>query len=65
MLASFPASMLNQNSSDLGILNRFKLDPSRSRQVVGAAKSIAKKAKRIVKKVMPKKKKKKAKKSKR
>jgi hypothetical protein len=25
MLASFPASMLNQNRSDLGILNRFKL----------------------------------------
>src|SRR5258708_14312714 len=31
MLASFPASMLNQKPSDLGILNRFKLDPSRSR----------------------------------
>jgi hypothetical protein len=31
MLASFPASMLNQMPSDLGILNRFKLDPSRSR----------------------------------
>ena len=30
MLASFPASMLNQNKPDLGILNRFKLDPSRS-----------------------------------
>ena len=30
MLASFPASMLNQNPSDLGIPNRFKLDPSRS-----------------------------------
>jgi hypothetical protein len=30
MLASFPASMLNQKPSDLGILNRFKLDPSRS-----------------------------------
>jgi hypothetical protein len=30
MLASFPASMLNQKSSNLGILNRFKLDPSRS-----------------------------------
>jgi hypothetical protein len=30
MLASFPASMLNQKLSDLGILNRFKLDPSRS-----------------------------------
>jgi hypothetical protein len=30
MLASFPASMLNQTPSDLGILNRFKLDPSRS-----------------------------------
>jgi hypothetical protein len=31
MLASFPASMLNQKPSDLGILNRLKLDPSRSR----------------------------------
>jgi hypothetical protein len=30
MLASNPASMLNQKPSDLGILNRFKLDPSRS-----------------------------------
>src|ERR1700691_11731 len=30
MLASFPASMLNQKPSDLGIPNRFKLDPSRS-----------------------------------
>jgi hypothetical protein len=30
MPASFPASMLNQNPSDLGILNRFSLDPSRS-----------------------------------
>ena len=30
MLASFPASMLNQNHPDLGILNRFKLNPSRS-----------------------------------
>src|ERR1700757_3579123 len=30
MLASFPASMLNQNRPDLGIPNRFKLDPSRS-----------------------------------
>jgi hypothetical protein len=30
MLASLPASMLNQNHSDLGIPNRFKLDPSRS-----------------------------------
>jgi hypothetical protein len=30
MLASFPASMLNQNRSDLGILNRFSLNPSRS-----------------------------------
>src|SRR6266487_305529 len=30
MLASFPASMLNQNTPDLGILNRLKLDPSRS-----------------------------------
>ena len=29
MLASFPASMLNQKRPDLGILNRFKLDPSR------------------------------------
>jgi len=31
MLASFPASMLNQKIPDLGILNRFKLEPSRSR----------------------------------
>jgi hypothetical protein len=31
MLASFPVSMLNQKPSDLGIPNRFKLDPSRSR----------------------------------
>jgi hypothetical protein len=30
MLASFPASMLNQNQSDLEILNRFNLTPSRS-----------------------------------
>jgi hypothetical protein len=30
MLASFPANMLNQNKSDLGILNRFNLDPFRS-----------------------------------
>ena len=30
MLASFPVSMLNQKPSDLGIPNRFKLDPSRS-----------------------------------
>jgi hypothetical protein len=34
MLASFPASMLNQNRPDLGILNRFNLDPSRSRDFV-------------------------------
>jgi hypothetical protein len=32
MLASFPVSMLNQKPSDLGILNRFKLVPSRSRE---------------------------------
>jgi hypothetical protein len=30
MPASFPASMLNQNPPDLGILNRFNLAPSRS-----------------------------------
>src|SRR5882757_6315946 len=30
MLASFPASMLNQKRPDLGIPNRFKLEPSRS-----------------------------------
>jgi hypothetical protein len=30
MPASFPASMLNQKPSDLGIPDRFKLDPSRS-----------------------------------
>jgi hypothetical protein len=29
MLASFPASMVNQNRSDLGILNRFNITPSR------------------------------------
>src|ERR1700739_1060218 len=29
MLASFPVSMLKQKPSDLGILNRFKLVPSR------------------------------------
>jgi hypothetical protein len=29
MLASFPASMVNQNRIDLGIPNRFKLTPSR------------------------------------
>jgi hypothetical protein len=34
MPASFPASMLNQNPSDLGILNRFSLDPSRSSVVL-------------------------------
>src|SRR5712664_1466098 len=28
MLASFPASMLNQNQSDLEIPNRFRLKPS-------------------------------------
>ena len=32
MLASFPVSMLNQKPSDLGIPNRLKLDPSRSRR---------------------------------
>jgi hypothetical protein len=31
MLASLPASMLNQKLTDLGILNRFNLVPSRSR----------------------------------
>src|SRR5436190_16918953 len=30
MLASVPASMLNQNPADLGILNRFSLNSSRS-----------------------------------
>ena len=29
MLASFPASMVNQKSTDLGIPNRFKLKSSR------------------------------------
>jgi hypothetical protein len=29
MLASFPASMVNQMPTDLGIPNRFKLTPSR------------------------------------
>ena len=32
MLASFPASMVNQNRSDLGILNRFNLTPSPAEQ---------------------------------
>ena len=36
MLASFPASMLNQKPSDLGILNRLKLDPSRSSERVAS-----------------------------
>jgi len=31
MLASFPASMVNQKSTDLGIPNRFKLISSRFR----------------------------------
>lgn len=31
MLASNPASMVNQNPTDLGIQNRFNLSPSRSR----------------------------------
>src|SRR5258706_1149654 len=34
MLASFPASMLNQNLSDLGILKRFNLASSRSRDAL-------------------------------
>jgi len=29
MLASFPASMVNQKSTDLGIPNRFSLNSSR------------------------------------
>ena len=29
MLASFPASMVNQKQTDLGIPNRFNLTPSR------------------------------------
>jgi hypothetical protein len=33
MLASFPASMVNQKPGDLGIPNRFKLNSSRSSQV--------------------------------
>ena len=41
MLASFPASMLNQKPSDLGIPNRFKLDPSRSREEMEALAFIA------------------------
>jgi uncharacterized membrane protein HdeD (DUF308 family) len=36
MLASRPASMFNQNRSDLGILNRFNLDPSRSSRAIEA-----------------------------
>ena len=31
MLASFPASMVNQKPTDLGIPNRFKLNSSRFR----------------------------------
>ncbi|MDI3468328.1 MAG: hypothetical protein OJF62_000391 [Pseudolabrys sp.] len=31
MLASFPASMVNQNPADLGIPKRFNLTPSRFR----------------------------------
>jgi len=33
MLASFPASIVNQNRSDLGILNRFNITPSRSSMI--------------------------------
>jgi hypothetical protein len=35
MLASFPASMVNQKPSDLGIQNRFKLNPSRFSKHLG------------------------------
>jgi uncharacterized protein with GYD domain len=35
MLASFPASMLNQSRPDLGIPNRIKLTSSRSKGVGG------------------------------
>jgi hypothetical protein len=37
MLACFPASILNQKPSDLGILNRFKLGPSRSSILNGSS----------------------------
>ena len=33
MLASVPASMVNQKPTDLGIPNRFSLTPSRFREV--------------------------------
>lgn len=33
MLAYLPVSMLNQKTSDYGIPNRFKLDPSRSGEI--------------------------------
>jgi hypothetical protein len=39
MLASFPASMVNQKSTDLGIPNRFKLKSSRFSPNVAAAAS--------------------------
>jgi hypothetical protein len=37
MLASFPASMVNQKSTDLGIPNRFKLKSSRFRDTPSAS----------------------------
>ena len=37
MLASIPASILNQNRPDLGILNRFRLKSFRFRPLIGAA----------------------------
>ena len=41
MLASFPASMVNQISADLGIPNRFRLNSSRSSEVAAARERIA------------------------
>jgi len=35
MLASNPASMLNQKHTDLGIQNRFNLTPSRFNEISG------------------------------
>jgi DNA-binding transcriptional LysR family regulator len=40
MLASLPASMLNQNRPDLGIPNRFNLKTSRSRGITLGPESV-------------------------
>lgn len=37
MLASYPASMVNQKHTDLGIPNRFNQTPSRFRELTSAA----------------------------